>query len=663
MRFIKSSDSLKHYSVSASELVSEEASLINGIVDGGGIHSRPAFESRVDAPIYADNGMDADETFPVITESSIFYKGRFGRVIINVRNNLIGNLVFEMRLVHPEGDSLDLGRIEFSRSNNGDMGYPQTYTVFSGTPIRGSGVFFICRQTYSGDSPDFYRIMELSSDLESWIMLGSESMYVPTLLANGRGDGYFRAAPYGELLDLPDPIHPQSRNLISSAFDSYFTTDSTSVWFTLPEAGLDNATVECQFTYIGHIYEFTVYPDAEVSEGIDVDGFEVIMMVDREMGEICFKTTEGRDFALPYAGKLNNLWVRAYKTSENDLKRVGSMSGCIGLSSSVSTGESDVTLFYGNQHFPSEMIWNSPLHPMYFPADNHLALGDGGVPIDRITVKDKVIFAFKENRIFLSETGMFEGDDKIISEEGIAKKVSDYKITFKKSLSTPAAPIGSSICVTEDGICFADRKGNIYRLKTSGGHICERLCRVSDMPGEGVFALADKNRYMLFGGKGAFVLEKDKNGKLWFYNWNFAENILGGFSYLGNILLVGLIRNGVEAMLFPILPSAGCEDKKAAVKDGRITTEACPIKLEAELLPVSTPYKKRLYRLFAEGEGELQISFFENDKRLKTERLSLKRGGGAINAGIIARRPKLVLSAEGDFSVRSICIDYRNLKE
>ncbi len=651
MRFLKTASKNRRLQGAVSDMLTDRP-ILNGRVEKGKILCRPAFISRPDIPVYCDNGADSDETYPVITDCSVYLFGRLGRVIINVRDNLMGNLIFEMRLVYPEGDSLELGRIEFTRSGSGETGYPSAYTVFSGSPVRGSGIFFTCRQQYSGGSEDFCRIMELSEDLSTWIMLSSDSTYVPTVLANGRGDAWYRAAPYGELLDLPEPVKPQSRNLISDAFYSYFTTDSVSVWYTLPESGLDEAMVSAELYYQGNDYLFEVYPYTDASEGTDIDGTEVVMLVNRERGDICFKSADGRDFALPYGGRLNNLKITAYKNRPDDLLRVCSATGCVGITSSVSTGESEVTVFYGGSLRPADLLWNSPLHPLYFPADSRLSLGDGEAAVDRLILRDKTLYAFKEDRAFLSETVQFKGEDKIFTEDGEAKNTSGYEIAFKKAVSLPARPQKESVCLFGTGVIFADSLGGVYTLKDS---VTERVYD-TDRVGECRFAVTSGDRYLLFGETDAEVLEKDGKGGFYTYRWSFEENIVGGFSYLGRILLLGLRRRDAEAMLFPVLSGSGGED---SVLSSDLTATDRQIIGSVSLAPFDTPEAKRLYGIFLEGEGEALIEIADGQKSLKKERLTLKRGGGVTALGLTARRPVITLGFKGGFSVESIALCYR----
>ncbi len=656
MRLVKKEVPLKRYHASAGDIISDKSPLVNGVLREEEIACRPAFISKPEAPIYYDDGIEFDENYPVDTGCSVYYLGRFGRVIINVRDNLMGNFVFDMRLVYTEGDSLSLGQIAFSRSNSGVMGYPEAYTVFSGKPIKGCGIFFTCHLTYGGLSEDVYQIMELSSDRTVWKLINDDDVYIPTLLANGRGEAWFRAAPYGELLDLPDPIVPQSRNILSAGFYSYFTTDSTSLWYALPESGLDDAAIHGEYTYMGTVYTFTIEAGKTTSAGVTIDGNTIVMVASRIRGEFWFRNEAGNGFPLPFGGKQNNLKITAFKTHPEDIKKLCSMSKSTAISSSVSRGENDVVLLYGSRFYPSEMIWNSPLNPTYFPAENHLSLGDSEVALENITLKDRTIFAFKENRMFLSETLPFEGDGKIFSEDGIAKNISDYKITVKKVVNTHSSPLPQSIQLFGEDIFYSDGS-DIYRFKTVGNGF-EKLFSVSG-EGEAVFATADKERYCLFFEKGAIVCERDEKRRFVFYRWNFEENILGGFSYLGKTLLFGLIRKEVEAMLFPVVMEEGGKDRKAVLKDGTITFEDIPISSEVELIPQFSPIRKRFYKIFVEGSGEVDLSVFEENKKLKSERVSLKRGGGLCLCGFVAKRPRVRLGFKDDFHIRSLSVDYR----
>ena len=649
MRIIKaSSKSRRTYSLA--DILNPDRPPVNCEIKGDGIVNRPAFVSKTDCPIYKDSGIEGDETYPVVTECEVYLFGRLGRVVINVRDSLLGNLIFEMKLVYPDGEVTDIGSIEFSRSPNGDMGYPSSYTIFSGRPMKGAGIYFFCRQEYSGGSEDFYRIMELSEDLTYWRMLTESDMYLPTLLANGRGDAWYRAAPYGEPLDLPDPIAPQSRNLLSAAFNSCFTTDSASAWFILPEENLDEATVTAEFLYVGDIYRFTVPSGEDTSNELNVDGTNVVMKVSRERGDICFIADTGAEFPLPYGRRLNNLKITAYKTRKEDLAAVCSMGSCIGITSSVSTGESDMTVFYGSGLNPSVMLWNSPAHPLYFPAESRLSLGENGVMLDRIISSGRTLFAFKEDKVFISETAQYKGEERVFDEEGYAKKIGDYEISFKKALSLPSIPIKSSICLYGDRITFTDTEGDIYGLY---GSAFKRLHSIPEAIDGSAFALTDKERYLLFGKKAAFVLSTDDSGNSRLYKWSFSENIMGGFSYMGKILLLGLARKGAEATLFPVLLQRGGADVVYA-DEGEATL---PISSELSVYPFDTPEPKRFLSLYLAGDGEAVLTASENGIIRKSERITLKRGGKKVFCGFRAKKPEIRLSFSGVFSATTLTAD------
>ena len=648
---IKKTSSNTRRTFSIPDILSPERPPVNCEVKGDKMVSRPAFISKTESPVYRDSGIEGDECYPVVSECEVYLFGRLGRVVINVRDNLLGNLIFEMKLVYPEGDSTSIGSIEFSRSPNGEMGYPTSYTVFSGRPMMGAGIYFLCRQEYSGESEDFYRMMELSTDLTYWRMLTESDMYLPTLLANGRGDAWYRAAPYGEPLDLPDPIAPQSRNLLSSAFYSYFTTDSASVWFTLPEEALDEATVTAEFLYVGDIYRFTAMSGEEISNELDVDGTRVVMKVSRERGDICFIDDTGAEFPLPYGRRLNNLKVTAYKTRSEDVSAVCSMSNCLGITSSVSTGRSDMTVFYGSKTSPSVMLWNSPAHPLYFPAESRLSLGENGVIIDRVISSGRTLFAFKEDKVFVSETAQYKGEEKVFDDEGFAEKVGEYEILFRKALSLPSTPLAKSICRSGEGVVFTDLDGEVYEFK---GSAFKRLYGISEPIDATAFALTDKDRYCLFCGKTAFVLSADDSGKIRLYKWNFDEDIAGGFSYMGKILLLGLARRGAEVTLFPVLFGEGGADT-VCTDEGQ---SLVPITAEISLRPFNTPAPMRFLSLYIEGDGEVLLTVFEGGKIKKSERMTLKRGGKKIFCGFRAKKPEIRLSFSGDFSAVSLTADY-----
>ena len=650
---IKKTLSKKRLTVSPTEVLSPEGLPVNCEIKGDKIVNRPAFVSKTESPVYRDIGAEGDESYPVVTECEVYLEGRLGRIVVNVRDNLLGNLIFEMKLVYPEGDSTPLGSIEFARSPNGDTGYPTSFTVFSGRSKTGAGIYFLCRQEYSGESEDFYRIMELSEDRSYWRMLTESDMFVPVLLANGRGDGWYRAAPYGEPLELPDPISPQSRNMLSSAFYSYFTTDSTSAWFTLPEENLDDAAVTAEFLYVGDIYRFAVKAGEEISNELDVDGTNVVMKVSRERGDLCFIAQSGAEFPLPYGRRLNNLKITAYKTRKEDLLAVCSARNCLGITSSVSNGESDMTVFYGGRLNPSVMFWNSPVNPLYFPAESRLSLGENGVMLDRILSRGKTLFAFKEDKVFISETAQYKGEERVFDDEGFARKVGSYEILFKKALSLPSTPIPKSICSYGERVVFADLYGDIYGLE---GSEFKRLYSLPTGIDGSAFALTDKRRYLLFYGKTAFVLTND-GGKSRLYKWSFDENILGGFSYMGRLLLLGLMRKGAEVTLFPVLLTEDGEDRVSSEEGER----RAQISAELSVTPFKPPEQKRLLSLYAEGEGETVITVFENGKTVKSERTVLKRGGKKIFCGFKGKRPEIKLSFSGAFSLVSLTAEYATL--
>ncbi len=628
--------------------------LINCQIKNGALACRKGLKCYPETPIYSSDFSLYTENELKITNCYLFEKGEYGRVAVAVADNLSGNVVFNMKLLFLDRTTKEIGTIEFSKTTEGHFGYPNSFTVFSGKPTVGCGIYFICRQVYGPGIEDFVRVMELNSDKSEWLLLSSSEIYAPTLLLYGRGDSYNYALEEQGGLSLPSPKTYESRNLLSGKFISYYTSDGASDSFTLPLEGLDNQTVSAELVLNGQTFNWKVYAQSENSQAVEILEKKVIMLLSREKGRVYFKEEQGSDFALPYGGKTNNLKITAFKQHTDGAKKVASTSGVTPILGDTAKTESRVSAFWGGSINPANFIINSPKHPLYFPENAIFSLGEPNKEISSVVLKDNQIFAFKESEVFVAELGQYEGFEGLNLNTEITKTCDYYPLTFKKVADLPVPLLPKSVARCGDKLLFINVNGSLVKLIGNGksAHKTETVAEL--LAAKNGFALSLGEDYLFFFEKGAYCFSGGVLSK-----WELPETAVGGFSYQNRLALFCSYKNGGVEIFYPATLGDGADQR---VVSGEKVEQSVAAKYTVYPFEnLFEPLKLSKIRIFGSG-GRVEVSVLENENQKANKAAALSFGTALVLCGVLAANPAVELNFFGG-EIKGIKLGWQPLEK
>ncbi len=634
-----------------------ELNLINCSIKENGAFCRKGFNCDIKNPIYRSDFSLYTENELILTECYFFLNGEYGRVAIAVADNLSSNIIFNMKLIFLSGEVKEIGQIEFNRVSFDQFGRPDGFTVFSGKPTKGCGIYFICRQVYGEGFEDFVRVMELNANMDGWILLNESDIYAPVLLVNGRGERYYFATAHGESLKLPNPISYQTRNLLTGKFVSYYTTDGTSYGFLLPLENLDNTLIRCTLENDGETTVWEIPGSEENSSAITFNGDNVVVLCDRKKGRIYIKVVGGADYPFPYTGKLNNLKIEAYKTDEKGKIKVASMTCAQPVFGDVSKTEDRVSLFYGSYLYPSVLILNSPLNPLYFPEDASFSLGESQKKILKVIPKERNLLAFKESEVFATELRQFSGFNELNLNSEIKVAKNYYPLEFKKVADLSLAPIPDSIAKYKSDLVFTTRQGDLVRLTGTQTGIYKAE-RVGEIPkNTRGFGLSAGDDYFYFYSDRAVVLCE---GVL--SCWELPNEVFYGFSYLNEFVLFSYANEFGVNIFYPVWLE-GELDKKVIETENGLLEKAQKVVATYSFNPFKTKEGNlRFLKVLLYGScNDIKLSITENNRLKKFSRIGLNNSA-SLHCGFISKNPKVELEFSGG-SIREIEFLYRALNK
>lgn len=616
--------------------------LVNCVRNENGFEGRKGFFAKAEDYIFKIDGSEAFDMSFIITDCYLFLDGKYGRVAVNIADNLMGSITYSMMLICSDKSTIPLGRINFVTSGVA-MGFPDSFAVFSGKANQGSGIYFISRLLYDEDYPDMISVRELSSDRKSWILLTDSLIYAPLILVNGRGEAYHNAEVLGRALNLPAPKLFESKNVLNPRFKAAYTTDGASYGFSLPFSKIDNTSVAADLFYKGQKYNLQITGAATKSPSVLIDSNEVVMNVDRNDGRVYFTLKSGGYWIPEFTGSVNNLCFTAYKTVEEHIKMVGSVSASQRL-------EGPVTLFYKSATEPSSVLINSPTDPLYFPENAVSMLGSEATKVSQILEANGNIFAFKEGEIYSSKIKAYKPNKKTASFLGDVYETDEYTLTFKKAAVFAGAPIANTIKEINGEILFETKDAAVWKLKASsdGSVSSKKIGMLGEVYG---FALSDKDRYMLIKDDRAVVFEKI-NDEYLTAEWRLPEKAVGGFSYIGKTLFLFEYSKDSVYMIYP----AEYGEKKDIKLASSYVAEESDIKSELclEILK-DEENRKRIFKITASGEGDtLELELLDGEKKVIKRRARFKNGFAEFYIGAAIKKGYVKLSFDNPVKIDKI---------
>lgn len=655
MRMNTAASSLHSVYISAD---TKNASLKNCVIQGGELKARKGIAAVSGQEIFFNDGRAAEDMSFVQSDCYVYIGGNYGRIICIASDNLMGNIEYSFRVVFEDGQVQDIGSVVFTPSGSGYIGYPDTFTVFTGSATVGCGIYLIVRQVYT-EGDDFIRVMELSENMTEWLLLTESEIYTPTLLANGRGNKYYMAMPNGEKADFPKQTYPQPKNLINRRFISYYTSDSASSQFKLPLQNLDNDLVRCTFSYFGEDFVFDIYADNIASETVNILGVDVFAVCYRDTGEIQFKTAENHSYSPEYAGVLNNIKVIAYKTDYARRRKAASMTVCRKLAGTAGKYGEDVNVFYGSRLYPADIIVSSPISPLYFPESSVATVGESSRSVTNVYIKNRRLLVFKQDRLYYSDTSGWRYEVLKIDENGVSGNSGAYIAEIEAGAELPCKILPKTVAENGDDFFAASSDGNIYRLQISGASSkCEILGNIKICAAK-CFATIYNGAYLLISGNRAVCVFKD-NDEYGISIWTLPENAIGGLGNANSGVLFMCFNENEIYYIYPAV-SVGVKDV-IAFADNDIKGEAehnVSVRYKKEI-DISKSKSFRIYSIVVNGHGLTEIELFEGDKKILSKRIELNRKRACINVGLTATAPLFAeISASDDVSLNGVTVEYR----
>ena len=360
----------------------------------------------------------------------------------------------EFNITEPSAVMLNrLDSTYFSRFDN--------VIFFSSKPITGSGFFAFIRTKEENSGTLGYRIYELKSDLSGFTECYSESVYIPVVFMNGRGNK-FNLITDENFKSLPDPAKPEPLNLLNSAFYAYYTSDSSSSSFKLPFMNLDSDKgIICKvYTEPGVYSKFTILGSAEESDAVSLYSYNAKLHLDRSNGVFKF-TVDGSPLSVPASSSygINTIEVLAHKTTEGGKEKIFSCSGCTEYNSRF--------YFYGSSVSPDEIFSTRNTSKLYFPKTGTVVLGKSGAKITAMgTVCNKLV-AFKENEIYR----ISQGNTKTYTSGDIVGVSTDFTNTEQLKAEPVHNSVGcdcpKTVVPCSNRLIWLNSDGKVYNLATT----------------------------------------------------------------------------------------------------------------------------------------------------------------------------------------------------
>ncbi len=366
----------------------------------GRLKTRPAIRAMTNRFFYSDADYDMSGP-PRATGVKILIDGEEYEVVSLMETDYISLYRLRAFFIHPDGQYISAGYLDFSRTDDYEFYIPVNYNFFVAKPTKGVGLYLTVARFNRGIS-ETCELYEYSED--GWLRLYESDAYIPTIYVNGRGNSYHTAETNGTAYKYA-PQRPEERNMLNGAFYAYYTSDNYSSSFKLPLSDLDDSLVSCRiYTQADRYFEWRI-PSGSTEATIVFAGYDITMRCDRSAGVLSFYKGEESYpvIHLPLYGD-NNIRVYACKTIENGFESI--VGGRF-------AEKHNSRIYIGGSNSAGGKIYSARLsNPLYFPADQYFEFSD---ECNIISLKSagKRLWAFGANEILRFDIN--EGEKKNIS--------------------------------------------------------------------------------------------------------------------------------------------------------------------------------------------------------------------------------------------------------
>lgn len=504
----------------------------NIIYGGGVLSSRPGLSASADSAIRSEIPDIFDTLEYRLIGDEFYINGKYMRIAVAEKCYSDANHYCFIYLVDAEGVATSAGHLNFDRISNNVFYRPVKLLFYTGKPQQGGGIYVLVSivNQYDFSSRD-YQIFEISADFKSWSRV--TDFYVPVVYINGRGTRYeeARATKYAS---TEKPRHLESRNMLTSRFKAYFTSDGCSSCFRLPLTGLAAENVTCRVYISPDQYtDWSIGPTATTASATFYTA-TVTLNVDRAKGMLYFTDKDG-DYPIPIMSRYsqNNICITAGKQDDEGFRNAASSTCCAAIGSALLfSGGVDRGMLYAADRD----------RPLYFPEGSAVRIGGGNKGVEAlISCRDKLI-AMKTDEVYavgfqkgeaVSNAALFADDASVFYE----------KDTFEvKTVSTKIGCERAETCaVCGDTPVWLGTDKRLYALNLSSLKInllSERIDPYLEQLGEATSAVWFNGYYLLFFGEKAVIMKYESEKKTAFFFWEFGDiTVLGGAADSGKLRL------------------------------------------------------------------------------------------------------------------------------
>lgn len=623
----------------------------NMVLSDNGFKTRPGISPFKNKPIFELSEFSEYADFN-LTDFYVTVDERTAQLAVIIESDNDSYVHYCILAIFPDGSSRSLGHIPFNRASADTFATPYSYVIYSGKKTVGGGIYFLTR-TMSNGVLDAFQIYEISETLDSWTLLSESEFYIPTILSHGRGDRANVAITLADI-NLPKPKKLQSMNLLTGNFKCYYTSDSYSSSFTLPEFEGTPDSITCSLTTdIGTVIQWKMRAENYYITDKDIGGDPITAIYKPELNQVIFINLDGSPYAPSFYGLENNMCF-SIVNSENSASRVSSMTKSCNVTGNGKSGTANVTIFSGSYSNANEIIWIDPLYPLYFPSNCSRSLSSSkGDSESMIVVNESVVFLKNKSvssfKVTSAEPYSIEN---IIHGIENSEKISYPTLVSEKRVSLTENINTSSIKRSGNEIWFCGESGNIYRTDSSLS-LKSYNVTLSSSPET---ALISNGYYIAVNGNLCSVVDISQNSDPKVFTWRLPIKILSSSDFTTDTVFFAKDQN--DSVFIYRLSG---EYDQYFVDGAKIVTEKISSALSLELF--NGMEKKRLYDIavnIALTESSL-MEIFDRDKKIGHH---IVYNGKNLN-----KRPTLFENLAVKFSfgnsalVKEINIRYSDLKK
>ena len=499
----------------------------------GTLAARPVM-SATDTAVFLDNKSHMNVYFE-LSDTILFGDGEYNRIAVTECTNEMSYMRYEFKLLGSGGRCRDAGSVQFNRVSSDYFIVPHNYTVFSGSPSKGCGVYVIFGGRNYEDKA-IIDIYELNSSRDEWLRILPTDTYIPDYYINGRGASY----TFSEL-SLPAPQYKEPINMLNPKFNCYFTSDGISNIYRLPIRNFKLGPRDfVQFTLTlpnGQQVEWRI-TDESVYDTTQIGEYLVELYLEAKTGFFRFYSNPS-GYTIPYSdGDVNNIKVTVCIENNENIAKIAGMTQSMWYASGSSGSR---LCLGGNRYYPALVCISQANNPLYFPDSNQFIVGDPSQRVTALGRQNKSVVIFKEKEIY-------------------SAYYSSGNFLVTNIHSSIGCDIPQTVTMCDNRLVWTNSGGEVYLLATLSQYSVTAVYRIpSIIPPEEILtayyraACSFKDMYMLFIGNRAYVMDYADAAKRntadfvksvrWFV-WEFPEDTTVLSAFAGETKLTLICTTG-----------------------------------------------------------------------------------------------------------------------